>query len=257
MAYSHHPPADKHIPTWSGLEESWADYVRDVEWLTFSTSEKHRPLLAAQLARRLTGSAKQALKGLKAREFYGLKGLKKLMDILQSRIGIQPVPDLANKLDEFIFRLRRRVGETMNDWGLRSTEAYRLLTVALDRVRGQDVELADFGIDLFTEQQEMKWDEPLIQEVDEDDPHTPIRMTRTPATSTQSSPEKKVEEPKVPTEFLPTEVRGWLLLRNAGLAYQERATVIASTQGVLTFEIVWKLYANNILTISVATTIVA
>ena len=72
------------------------------------------------------------------------------MDILQSRIGILPVPDLANKLDEFIFRLRRRVGESMNDWGLRSTEAYRLLTVALDRVRGQDVELADFGIDILT-----------------------------------------------------------------------------------------------------------
>ena len=133
MAYNH-TPTDKDIPTWNGLEESWADYVREVEWLTFSTHEKHRPLLAAKLARRLTGSAKQALKGLKAREFYGLQGLKKLMDILQSRIGILPVPDLANKLDEFIFRLRRRVGESMNGWGLRSTEAYRLLTVALDRV---------------------------------------------------------------------------------------------------------------------------
>jgi hypothetical protein len=141
--------SDKDIPTWNGLEDSWADYVRDVEWLVFSTIPKHRDLIAARLARKLTGSAKQALKGLPAREFHGVQGLKNLMDILQSRIGALPVPDLANKLDEFIFRLRRRAGETMNDWGLRSTEAYRLLTIALDRVRGKEVQVADFGVDLL------------------------------------------------------------------------------------------------------------
>ncbi len=41
---------DKDIPVWNGLEETWADYVRDVEWLTFSTPAKHRDLLAARLA---------------------------------------------------------------------------------------------------------------------------------------------------------------------------------------------------------------
>ena len=238
---------DKDIPVWNGLEETWADYVRDVEWLTFSTPAKHRDLLAARLARRLTGSAKQALKGLKARDFFGIQGLKKLMEILQSRIGVLPVPDLANKLDEFIFRLRRRVGEPMNDWGLRSTEAYRLLTVALDRVRGQEVEVADFGIDILsdrTNESEINWDQPLITEVEEDNPPvTPVRLLRSPglATSTTSSPDRKAleAEPTKP-EFLPTEVRGWLLLRNAGLSYQERATVIASTQGVLTYEVIWR-----------------
>ena len=140
---------DKDIPTWNGLEDSWADYVREVEWLVFSIPAKHRNLIAAKLARKLTGSAKQAIKGLQARDFHGIKGLKHLMDILQSRIGVLPVPDLANKLDEFIFRLRRRAGETMNDWGLRSTEAYRVLTLALDRVRGKEVQLADFGLDLL------------------------------------------------------------------------------------------------------------
>jgi hypothetical protein len=97
---------DKDIPTWNGLEDSWADYVREVEWLVFSIPFKHRNLIAAKLARKLTGSAKQAIKGLQARDFHGIKGLKHLMDILQSRIGVLPVPDLANKLDEFIFRLR-------------------------------------------------------------------------------------------------------------------------------------------------------
>ena len=37
----------------------------------------------------------------------------------------------------------------MNDWGLRSTEAYQVLTLALDRVRGKEVQLADFGLDLL------------------------------------------------------------------------------------------------------------
>ncbi len=40
--------------------------------------------------------------------------------------------------------------------------------------------------------------------------------------------------------MLPTEIRGWLLLRNSGLSYSERATVIASTQGVLTFQVIWR-----------------
>ena len=96
MDIQHANNADKDIPSWNGFEDTWEDYAREVEWLTYSTPQKHRPLLAAKLARRLTGSAKQALKGLKAREFYGLTGLKKLMDILQSRIGVLPVPDLAH-----------------------------------------------------------------------------------------------------------------------------------------------------------------
>ena len=66
---------DKDVPSWNGLEDSWADYVREVEWLTYSAPEKFRDLLAPKLARKLSGSAKQAIKDVKPRDLLGLESL--------------------------------------------------------------------------------------------------------------------------------------------------------------------------------------
>ena len=40
--------------------------------------------------------------------------------------------------------------------------------------------------------------------------------------------------------FLPSEVRGWLLLRNSGLSHTERSAVIASTSGILQFPVIYR-----------------
>ena len=102
------------IPTWNGAEDSWNTYLEDVVFF-YNTETKSRHLVASRLARKLQGSARNALKGVRAREFAGVAGITKLLRILQSRIGDLPVPDLAHKLDEFIFKLRRKPGESMNE----------------------------------------------------------------------------------------------------------------------------------------------
>ena len=121
---------EKDIPAWNGSEDTWNTYLEDVEWYFYSIEGRHRHLVASRLARKLQGQARNALKGLRALDFAGVQGITKLLRILQSRIGDLPVPDLAHKLDEFIFKLRRKPGESMNEWGLRSIETYRKLTVA-------------------------------------------------------------------------------------------------------------------------------
>ena len=67
------------IPSWNGLEETWQDYLREVEWVHFSIPEKDRALLPGKLARKLTGPAKAALKGLHARDFAKPDGLQRLL----------------------------------------------------------------------------------------------------------------------------------------------------------------------------------
>ena len=126
----------KEIPSWGGDEETWNDYLDQVQWFFWSTKPLERRLIASRLARKLTGSARTALKGHKPRECDGIQGIAKLLRVLQARIGDLPVPDLASKLDSYFFKLRSHVGESMHAWGIRSIETYRLLLQALDRVKG-------------------------------------------------------------------------------------------------------------------------
>ena len=271
---------EKDMPTWNGSEDTWNGYLEDVEWYFYSLEPKHRGLLAHRLARKLTGTARNALKGLKANEFIGVEGIPKLLRILQSRVGDLPVPDLANKLDEFIFKLKRRPGESMNEWGLRSCETYRKLTIALDRVKGRPSDIGTFDEKVPKEKSEQKfqwpaeWDDEEEWRDDHEDYESDTasnfaagrdvrtrrgkfgfrtqanlpepRPNRTPS-ETPSQGSKKSKPDAMDDDgfrdedgFLPTEVRGWLLLRNSGLTYTERATVIASTQGKLEFSTIFR-----------------
>jgi len=245
------------IPSWNGLEETWQDYLRDVERVHFSILEKDRALLPGKLARKLTGPAKAALKWLEARDIAKPDGLQRLLSALQTRLGDLPVPDLANKLDAFIFHLRRKPNETMNERGLRFMEVYRQLANALDRVRGKPVKILDFnGADDAIPEYKLYDGEDNDEESDEEPPApvTPPRTSRvwqgraaqSPSaqsacspTTFQSSPPLSKTTRAISTgplvddsensEFLPSEVRGWLLLRNAGFNIQERAALIIHT----------------------------
>ena len=132
------------IHGWNGLEETGNQYLTEVEWYFWSVPEKVKALVASRLARKLTGSAQDAIRGLKPKDFAGVNGIPKLLRILQARIGEMPVPDLGNRLDTFFFTLRRRPNESMNDWGLRFQETYRQLNLALDRVRGKPTDIGDY-----------------------------------------------------------------------------------------------------------------
>ena len=176
--------SERDVPTWNGIEEGWNGYIEEVEWYFWATAPKDRHLVASRLARRLTGSARNAIRGLRPRDFAGTQGITRLLQILQSRIGDLPIPDLANKLDEFIFRLKRGAGESMNEWGLRSIESYRKLQVALDRVKGKQVDLGDYEYDHDAEtskrrgfpwppewgnQSHEDWDEPEEADAEEEE----------------------------------------------------------------------------------------
>lgn len=276
--------SERDVPTWNGIEDGWNIYLEECEWFFWATPPKDRHLVASKLARRLTGSARTAIRGLHPRDFAGTQGIPKLLRLLQGRIGDLPIPDLANKLDEFIFRLKRTPGESMNEWGLRSIESYRKLQVALDRVKGKKADLGDYNYE-YTEDKTQdrergkgrySWptdwakgeedEEPLETEEDEVTPkprrgkHRPPReepdeaeslrgFSRTgseKAGSTKSASKKaavdkdELELDEEDGTLFPTEVRGWLLLRNSGLSYAERSTILASTQGVLKFEVIFR-----------------
>ena len=173
------------------MDETWHAYLEEVEWFFYSVRPKDRHRIASKLVRRLTGSAKQAIKGLKPREFTGREGIPKLLGILQGRLGDLPVPDLAAKLDEFVFRLKRKAGETISEWGLRSTECYRRLCTALERVKGGKPSLGDYSdfhefADESNYVDDNEWGDPIAEEPEEGEEET-------------EAPRRGKNGPRVPT----------------------------------------------------------
>ena len=59
-----------------------------------------------------------------------------LLTFLRDRLGRLPVPDIGVRLESLMLKLRRAPGQTMATWASNLRQQYRLLQVALSRVRG-------------------------------------------------------------------------------------------------------------------------
>ena len=67
--------SERDVPTWNGIEDGWNIYIEECEWFFWATPPKDRHLVASKLARRLTGSARTAIRGLRPRDFAGTQGI--------------------------------------------------------------------------------------------------------------------------------------------------------------------------------------
>ncbi len=83
----------------------------------------------------LRGSARLASSSLKANDFAGEGGLRKLLKYLASTpLARQPLPDAYRKIDAYR-GVRRGRGETAADYVLREQRAYDLMLDALRKLR--------------------------------------------------------------------------------------------------------------------------
>ena len=228
------------VPAWDGEASGWNSYLEEVEWYVYSTQEKERNLCAPRLVRKLSGAAKNAVRGIKPQALDGRRGVTKLLQVLVKRIGELPIPDLAGRFDDFFFKLARRPYESMAEWGIRHMDVYDKLQHALQRVkegksvvpeiltsaakgkgRGKGKTRERTGSQQAEEEEEDSESDSSVWSVVDEDGNT--------------QEQKDKEE-----GFLPTELRGWLLLRNSGLDAGQRANVLGATRGELKFEVIYK-----------------
>ena len=74
--------SERDVPTWNGIEDGWNIYLEECERFFWATPPKDRHLVASKLARRLTGSARTAIRGLRPRDFEETQGIPKLLRLL-------------------------------------------------------------------------------------------------------------------------------------------------------------------------------
>ena len=99
-------------PAWNSSAEKWTEHENEVLWFEHSVKPSERPQLEARLLKALSGPGKKSIQSESAKTFAG-KDAEQYLELLQQSVGILPIPDLGNKLDDHFFRLKGVTGETI------------------------------------------------------------------------------------------------------------------------------------------------
>ncbi|CAE7024865.1 unnamed protein product, partial [Symbiodinium sp. CCMP2456] len=123
---------------WDGEPSTWQDYTRRVRLAFERTSRRKRHLLAPEMVSQLTGRAWSITQDIDHARLVRREGVIYLLSFLREKLGRLPVPDIGVRLENLILKLRRSPGQSMATWASNLRQQYRLLQVALARVRSSD-----------------------------------------------------------------------------------------------------------------------
>ena len=194
------------------------------QWYEKTLKDTERRGAAARVWSRLTGPAKSVVKHLSPDEFDGSGGLAKLLSVLRSSpLQTLPIPDSFSKLERW-HQLRRKENESIPELIVREDDLFRELQTSLWRSRAR-----------------------LNKDVASSSASPPFRTSSTPASPSsaqatgQGAGEKEAagepaaashETPATEPDlqgtslgFFEDELRGFRLLKAAGLTNDQRVQV--------------------------------
>ena len=122
------------IPAWDGRPETFERYREDGAIYVEGTKYGERYLCAPRMIRRLRGAARTACLRVPPRTFSHEQGVEQLMIYLEKHLGKPEVPNVGGCLEEYFYKIRRRRGESMAAWCVRSRDVYDRCQKALARV---------------------------------------------------------------------------------------------------------------------------
>ena len=237
----------KRVPSWSGQATEFEEYKAEARLYVAGTKTEQRHYCGARLLQQLTGEARlAALPRLREIEAAGEKSAEVLLALLEKNLGRPAVSSLAQEFDTFFHRLRRRKGESVAAWGLRFNEQHIKLRRALTRVTGTGTSAAGTRrASMATDNSPggggaqgsgwRGWYDSHGQVYDHWQPGLDFVDSRGRTQATEGSDLDTVDflpQDELP-QVIPAPVEAWLLLSKAGLTLQERASVLAGTQGRL------------------------
>ncbi|CAE7194809.1 GIP [Symbiodinium natans] len=215
------------VPTWNGDPGTFQTFEVACKWYEKTLKDTERRGAAARVWSRLTGPAKSVVRHLSPDEFDVSNGLSKLLQVLRSSpLQTLPIPDSFSKLERW-HQLRRKEGESIPELIVREDDLFRELQASLLRSRARVEKIASSTT-----------------------PSTPASPSSAKAT------EKKEEEPAAdgagsaePVKepggddevhrhlgFFEDELRGFRLLKAAGLTNDQRMQVLTLTANVVSFD---------------------
>ena len=107
---------DKRVPSWDGDPTKYEEFKERVRWYTSGLSEKDIATAGPRIAANLSGDAWKALKEITEDGQALLRrpgGEKILLKFLEESLVDAELPEAGRLMKEYLFSLRRRLGESM------------------------------------------------------------------------------------------------------------------------------------------------
>ncbi|CAE6969531.1 SLC6A5 [Symbiodinium natans] len=226
------------VPSWNGDPTTYETFETACKWYALTLRDNERKGAAARVWSRLTGPAKSVVKHLDPQMFFAEDGLSKLLAILrQSPLQTLPIPDSFSKLERWS-HLRRREGETVAELLVREDELFLELQQSLARSRARTTGGAAEPTPIVTTPKAKT----TVQE--EDDMGDLRDFAATPKAGSpkkSQSPEKSGDDATSAsalstTNYFEDELRGYRLLKSAGINGSERQQVLTLTGNKVNFQ---------------------
>ena len=226
------------VPTWNGDPATFHTFETACRWYEKTLKEGERRGAAARVWSRLAGPARSVVRHLSPEDFDNSAGLDKLLQVLRaSPLQTLPLPDSFSKLERW-HSLRRKDMETIPELIVREDDLFRELQLSLLRSRARKQEVLEGVL-----------------------PPTPVSPKAAAAASPSSAKDKKeatdegddaeaapqeeaatstpplLVKPAAPTVgFFEDELRGYRLLKAAGLNSNQRMQILTLTSNSVAFE---------------------
>ena len=123
---------------WDGEPSTWTDFARRVRLAFERTSRRKRHLLGPEVVSQLSGRAWTITQDIEHARLVRRDGVIYLLAFLREHLGRLPIPDIGLRLETLLLRTRRQQGQSMATWSSTLRQQYRLLQIALMRVRGSE-----------------------------------------------------------------------------------------------------------------------
>ncbi|OLP88877.1 hypothetical protein AK812_SmicGene29731 [Symbiodinium microadriaticum] len=223
------------VPGWDGNPSTFLAFEVACKWFEKTLKETERRGAAARVWSRLSGPARSVVKHLSAEDFDCAGGLDKLLQVLRaSPLQSLPIPDSFAKLEKW-HQLRRRDQESIPELLVREDELFLELQQSLVRSRARERPATTLtgspGAGATTGDGASTPASPSSAKKKEDDAEDEPATAETPAKD---------------TGFFDNELRGFRLLKAAGITYAERQQVLTLTGNSVAFEkIPAQLLATN------------
>ncbi|CAE7347134.1 RE1 [Symbiodinium sp. KB8] len=123
---------------WDGEPSTWMDFARRVRLAFERTARRKRHLLGPEVVSQLSGRAWTITQDIEHARLVRRDGVIYLLTFLREHLGRLPIPDIGLRLEALLLRTRRQQGQSMATWSSSLRQQYRLLQIALVRVRGSE-----------------------------------------------------------------------------------------------------------------------
>ena len=231
----------KRVPTFDGKLDHYRDY-RKRALLYFNGLEDSKQSLAGpRLISNLSGPAFECFRERDPAEYRNHNGVVRMLAVLDERFQFTPEQELSDKLEDLLFRLRRRRGEETTSFTTRfetllaKTEDLISEEHRSERRKQQDALRAEYrrqSLDYMVARQQHQAQVAALGE-GEAPPPEPV------------APAPPSELPAIQPFRFPETMKGFLYLRHIGISLQTRSSLLRSSGGSLRYDKVAELLCRT------------